>query len=133
MRPPLNPKQAVRYLYPGAVLPLARFMVTATKNPFDIVPVYGAVGFDFVRIYEFENEDGFLLDYQLADSETYYWGLELSRSELEQFNDFPDLNDHTGAERFALTCWGGYIPLSDNEIVVPYPEFQEIPADMRLP
>jgi hypothetical protein len=132
MQSPYNMSDAIRYLYPAAVFPLLRTIETDTKNPFDINPVFGAIDFDFLRVFEFRIGEDEIVDYHLADPETYYWGLELSADEISSFAGFPDITEFSDAERFALTVWGGYIPLRDNEIVIPYPEFQELPADMRL-
>lgn len=131
MSTPYVTKDVVRYLYSSIVLPLLRLSEISERDPYKISPVYGSVGFDFIRIYEIETEDGLILNCYDAEPETYYWGIEISREEIESFANSPRIELFSDASRFALTSWGGYIPLKDSDIVVPHPEFHEIPDNIR--
>lgn len=122
---------AIRYIYPGGTIPLVRTLEADTNNPFEVLPVHGATAFDFIRIFSFEIEDGDVIEHTQAEDETYYWGIELSIDDIEGFQDFPEISELTSYERFVLTYWGGYVPLKENEVVIPYPKFYELPADMR--
>ncbi len=123
---------AIRYIFPDRFVPVKQLVNHEEKDPYAVRPIYGSIGFDFVRIIVFEVEDDEQLRHLVADPETYYWGQEVFLEELTEIDGLEGLEGLTSAERFAYTETGGLIALAELEIVIPYPEIHELPANMRL-
>ena len=124
--------QAIRYLYLDSVVPVKNLVTSDNRDPYKVRNLFGAVAFDFVRIVFFEVDQGERLRHLIAEPETYYWGEEMSIDEIEQAKGLEDFRLGTNSERFVYTAWGAFIPLHANEIVVPYPELEELPLNMRM-
>ena len=111
--------QCVRFIYPHGVVPVTMFGIRSSCVPSEVEPVPGAIGFDFVSLIYFDIGNG-VLRHVSAEAETYYWGQEVTREELD---DMPDgvgeaVSQWSTAERFLLGSWGGLIPLNDHEFAV---------------
>ena len=123
---------AIRFIYQDKSVPIKQIISSDNKNPNLVRPIFGAIGFDFIRIIVFEVDDDQKLRHLVADPETYFWGAEIFLDEIDDNDLFTSIEELTDADRFLITATGALIPLGDNEIVLPYPELQELPADMRL-
>lgn len=123
---------AIRFIYQDKSVPVKQMVSSDNKNPNLVRPIFGAIGFDFIRIIVFELDDGHQLKHLVADPETYFWGSEIFIDEINDADLLNAVEELTDADRFLLTGMGALIPLGDNEIVLPYPEIQELPANMRL-
>jgi hypothetical protein len=124
--------EAIRYIYPEQAVPIKQMVSAITKDPTRVRPIFGAIGFDFIRLVYFEIDNGDMLRHIVAEPETYYWGDEISIEEALLMNGLEEIDEVTNYERFVYTSWGAFIPLKSNELVLPYPELPELPADMRL-
>jgi hypothetical protein len=126
-RTELEVHKCVRYIYLDSVVPFKDFADRKSDNPTDVEPVNGAVGFDFISVIYFDFE-GRTLRHILGEAETFYWGQELSREELETMSDMGAVLRKTDAERFLLSSWGGIIPLKAHEFAIA-PNFSEALRD----
>lgn len=126
-RTELEVHKCVRYIYLDSVVPIKDFADRKSDNPADVEPVNGAVGFDFISVIYFDFE-GRTLRHILGEAETYYWGQELSREELETMPDMSEVLRRTESQRFLLSSWGGIIPLKGHEFAIA-PDFNEVIKD----
>jgi hypothetical protein len=124
--------EAIRYIYPEQAVPVKQIVSAPTKDPYKVRPIFGAIGFDFIRLVFFEIDTGEMLRHIVAEPETYYWGDEISLEEALLMKDLEEIDEVSNCERFVYTSWGAFIPLKDNEMALPYPELPELPANMRL-
>lgn len=124
--------QAARYIYPGLVLPVVPYCASEGLDPSLVPHQLGAIGFDFVKIFQFEIEPGHSFEHVLSYVENHYWGEEISIDDLTNSPDFASIEYLADTDRFVMTSWGALIPLFEDDIVVPYPTFIELPLDMRL-
>ena len=123
---------AIRFIYPEQAVPVKQIVVSNTKDPYKIRPIFGAIGFDFIRLVYFEIDSGEMLRHIIADAETYYWGEEFSIEEMLLMEGLDKIDEISSSERFVYTSSGAFLPLRENELALPYPELPELPADMRL-
>jgi len=123
---------AIRFMYPDRALPVKSIVLSENKDPLRVRSIFGSIGFDFVRIIEFEVDDGTILHHFVAEPDTYYWGQEMSLQDLAAVDGLDGIEGITSNDRFVLTSWGALIPLESYEIVIPYPEVEELPANMRI-
>jgi len=126
-RTELEVHKCVRYIYLDSVVPIKEFVDRKTDSPADVEPVNGAFGFDFISVIYFDFE-GRTLRHILGEAETYYWGQELSREELETIPDMGGVLRRTDTERFLLSSWGGIIPLKAHEFAIA-PDFNKVTKD----
>ncbi len=125
-------RQSARYVYPGAVVPIKSHVNVLHFDP-QLVPYQnGAIGFDFMKLVKVRLKTGEVFRHALPIPGTYYWGQEINIDDLEDSPDLASIEKETTLDRFVLTSWGGLIPLQVDDEAVPYPQFAEIPLDMRL-
>ena len=128
----MNVSQAARYIYPGAVLPCKPYSLVEVFDPLTVSYQLGTIGFDFIKLVEFEFEPGELLQHTLTRPETYYWGTEIDLDDLADSPYLDTIEDLVETNRFVMTSWGALIPLFEDDIAIPYPSIVELPLDMRL-
>ena len=128
----INISQAARYIYPGSVLPCKPYCLIDLFDPSTVPYQMGSIGFDFIKLVEFEIEPGEVLQHALTLPETYYWGIEVDLNDLSNSPYIETIEDLVETNRFVMTSWGALIPLFEDDIVVPYPTVIELPLDMRL-
>ncbi len=128
----INISRAARYIYPGSVLPCKPYSLIDLFDTNTVPYQMGSIGFDFIRLVEFEIEPGEVLQHALTRPETYYWGTEIDLDDLSDSPYLETIEELVETNRFVITCWGALIPLFEDDIVVPYPTVIELPLDMRL-
>lgn len=119
-----------RYQYPQWVVPPQDTVVVDERNPYKVPYQNGAVSFDFVEVYVFEC-DGHTFQCANTDSETYYWGQELSLEDVLNMPAYKRVDPESACQRYVLTDWGAVIHLANDEFVVPHPSAFDLPADMQ--
>ncbi len=123
----------VRYQYLPAVLPALDYFIVDDRKPEAVQCQGGAVSFDYVEINTVAREDGTEFTHLSPDPETYYWGQELSKEDVQTLPGYEETIALVTSERFVLTSWGGIIPLNnEQDIVLPDVAAFELPPDMRL-
>jgi len=117
-----------RYIYLAGVIKFVLDCQVGNMTPQDVPYVAGAVGFDYMRLYVVELEDGEMFSHKVYYPETFFWGQEIMANELfhQDQIDYSNL----GTDRFVLTEWGAVLPLSENEQVISTPTLEEIPVDL---
>ena len=123
---------AIRYIYSDRFVPVKQLVNYEERDPCKVRPIYGSIGFDFVRLVVFEVDKDQPLRHVIYDRETYYWGQEVFLEDLIECDGLEGIEQLTDSERFVFTETGGLIALDEFDIVLPYPEFHELPANMRF-
>ena len=113
----LEVHDCIRYIYLDSAVPIKDFEDRLSNNPEDVEPASGAIGFDFISMIYFDY-DGRTLRHILGEAETYYWGQEISREEIESMPDMESVLRRSTSERFLLSSWGGIMPLKDHEFAI---------------
>jgi hypothetical protein len=123
--------EALRYLYPENIIPLCEIEYVESYDPYLVAYVPGAIGFEFIKIVEVESPDGEISRHVLNRNDYYYWGQHVSIAELSD-NPYYLRIESTGYEEFCLLDSGALIGLDEEDSVIPYPRFLELPSDMRM-
>ena len=122
----------VRYIYLEEVVPIQETLEVEFKNPETVPNVFGAIGFEFYNDYRIKLDDSQRLRHIEFDQEVYYWGQEITKSEIKKIPGLKHMIKQFVSKRYVITYWGGIIPIPEFALVIPYPNTVELPADMRF-